>query len=85
MATINPAAQEGHQDGRNSANYEKIVGEHHLTKHPLTLEHATTYPGSYGCIKNQQDVEAYNAAFSLSYEALRPRRRLRKSVTRHSA
>jgi hypothetical protein len=85
MAMINPAAQEGHQDGSNAANYEKVVGEHHLMKHPLTLEHATMYPDSYGCIKSQKDVETYNAAFSISYEALRPRRRLRRSVAQHRA
>ncbi|HYU75701.1 MAG TPA: hypothetical protein VEL31_23770 [Ktedonobacteraceae bacterium] len=39
-----PAAQqEGHQDGRNAAHYEKVVGEPHRLKQPLTLEYARTY------------------------------------------
>ncbi len=71
------AQQDGHQDGHNAAHYEKVVGEPHRLKQPLTLEHASTYPDSYSCIENQKDVDAYNAAFAISYEANRPKRQSR--------
>lgn len=72
--TITAAQQEGHQDGHNAAHYEKVVREPHRLKQPLTLEHASTYPDSYAFIENQEEVNAYNAAFSVSYEANRPKR-----------
>jgi hypothetical protein len=68
------AQQEGHQDGANAAYYEKVVREPYRVKYPLTLEHAKEYPGSYGCVKTQEDVDAYNAAFKAVYDAHKAKR-----------
>jgi hypothetical protein len=81
MALI-AAQQEGHQDGRCAARYEKIVAGPHKRRPLLTLEHAKLYSDSYGYIENQEDVDAYNAAFSITYKANRTQR-LSRSAKHH--
>ena len=77
MALI-AAQQEGHLDGRCAARYEKIVAGPHKPRPLLTLEHAKLYSDSYGYIENQEDVDAYNAAFALCYNANIPKRTIKK-------